>query len=77
MSQRLLAMEGPLRHAIHLSRAVMIADNPGDDEMDALCFVAGEALLRLEFVESQLRAIFATMDGKAVPEESDADFHFF
>jgi hypothetical protein len=58
-----MAMGEPLRHALHLVRAAEIAHRPGDDEMDALNFVAGEAFLRLEFVQSELNAIYAALNG--------------
>ncbi|HEY1631698.1 MAG TPA: hypothetical protein VGF56_10290 [Rhizomicrobium sp.] len=73
-----MAMEEPLLHATQFCQAIQIAHNEGDEEMEALAFVASEAFIRLEFVQAQLRAIFAALSGNDAPEEeAEAAFQRF
>jgi hypothetical protein len=68
VSAHALAMEEPLRHATQFCQALLMVHRPGDDEIDALAFIAGEAFLRLEDVQSELHGIFAALRGRAMPE---------
>jgi len=61
---RAQAMEVPLRESLQFCRAVAIAHRPEDDEMEALAFLAGEAFLRLETVEAELRDLFAVLEAR-------------
>ncbi|HEY1632562.1 MAG TPA: hypothetical protein VGF56_14700 [Rhizomicrobium sp.] len=55
-------MEVPLRESLQFCRALAIAHRPEDDEMEALSFLAGEAFLRLETVQEELRGLLAALE---------------
>jgi hypothetical protein len=62
VSEQALAMEEPLRHAGHLARAILMAEQPDNDEVDAFAFVAGEAVLRIEDCQAALNAMFEALE---------------
>ncbi|HEY2071037.1 MAG TPA: hypothetical protein VGG48_15885 [Rhizomicrobium sp.] len=61
VSEPALAMEEPLRHAEHFLRAILMAEQPHNEEVDALAFVAGEAMLLVEDSREALAQIFAAL----------------
>ena len=66
-----MEMEEPLRHATQFVRAILMAHRPEDDEIDALSFVAGEAVLRLEDCETALHGLFDALDPARAARRAD------